>query len=48
MWDIFNNNDPKQHYWYYEGILNNLSELKDTVVYKEMEFLIHAIFDRYL
>lgn len=48
MWDIFNNNDPKQHYWYYEGILNNLNELKDTVVYKEMEFLIHAIFDRYL
>lgn len=48
MWDIFNNKDPKQHRWYYENILNNLNELKDSAVYKEMNMLIHNIFDCYL
>ena len=48
MWNLFNNSNPKQHRWYYENILNNLSELKDTAVYKEMDLLIHNIFDRYL
>ena len=40
--------DPKKHYWYYSSILEALSELKDTPVYKEYDFLVHSIFDKYI
>ena len=44
-WNSFNMKDPKEHYWYYSSILEALSELKDTPVYKEYDFLVHSIFD---
>lgn len=48
MWNNFNMNDPKMHYWYYNEIAKVLSELKDTAVYKEYIFLIDTIFTKYL
>lgn len=47
-WDDFNMKDPKMHYWYYSSIKEALSDLKDTPVYKEYDFLIHSVFDKYL
>lgn len=47
-WNTFNMKDPKMHYWYYNSIKEALGELKDTPVYKEYEFLIHSVFDKYL
>ena len=47
-WNSFNMKDPKKHYWYYSSILEALSELKDTPVYKEYDFLVHSIFDKYI
>ncbi|MGN1404813.1 MAG: HD domain-containing protein [Erysipelotrichaceae bacterium] len=47
-WDSFNMKDPKKHYWYYNSMKEALSELKDTPVYKEYDFLIHSVFDKYL
>ena len=47
-WDCFNMKDPKMHYWYYDEVRKALSELKDTVVYKEYCFLIDTIFEKYI
>lgn len=47
-WNSFNMHDPKMHYWYYNEIKNLLSDLKDTVVYKEYCFLIDTVFSKYL
>ena len=48
MWDFFNMKDPKMHYWYYNSLKEALVELKDYSVYKEYEFLLDAVFGRYL
>lgn len=48
LWNIFNMKDPKKHYWYYNSLKEALSELKDYSVYKEYEFLINTIFDKYI
>lgn len=48
MWDNFNMKDPLKHYWYYNSLKEAMPELKDTVVYKEMEFLIDTIFGQYI
>ena len=48
FWDIFNQKDPKMHYWYYSEIRNALSELKDYAVYKEYCFLIDTVFNKYV
>lgn len=45
MWNCFNMKDPTKHYWYYNSLKEALVELEDTVVYKEMSFLIDVIFD---
>lgn len=42
--DHFNMKDPKEHYWYYSSIRDNIQELKDTAVYKEYVFLIETVF----
>ena len=48
FWNIFNQKDPKMHYWYYSEIRNALSDLKDYSVYKEYCFLIDTIFNKYI
>lgn len=48
MWNNFNMHDPKMHYWYYKEIADALSDLEDTVVYKEYLFLLDSIFSKYL
>ena len=48
MWNNFNMRDPKMHYWYYKEISDALSDLSDTVVYKEYLFLLDTIFNKYL
>lgn len=47
-WNSFNMHDPKMHYWYYNEIKKILSDLSETVVYKEYCFLIDTIFSKYL
>ena len=48
FWNIFNQKDPKMHYWYYNSLKDSLSELKDYAVYKEYCFLIDTIFSKYI
>lgn len=48
MWNIFHNNNPKDHYWYYTSLYEALSDLKDEALYKEMGFLIDTIFQKYI
>lgn len=48
MWENFNNQDPKKHYWYYNELAKVLIDLKDYAVYKEYLFLIDAIFSKYI
>ena len=48
FWDMFNQKDPKMHYWYYSSIKDALSDLADTSVYKEYCFLIDSIFSKYI
>lgn len=47
-WNNFNMKDPKMHYWYYNGIKQALSDLSDTVIYKEYCSLIDIVFSKYL
>ena len=44
MWHYFHQNDPKMQAWYYRTITDCLSELSDTVAYKEYVMLVEAIF----
>ena len=47
FWNLFNQKDPMQHYWYYSELRDALGELKDQGVYKEYCFLIDTIFNKY-
>ncbi len=44
MWLKFREKDKYMHEWYYRGILEQLSELKDELAYKEFELLADHIF----
>lgn len=46
LWDRFNVNDPRLHKWYYESLLDSLSDLCDTESYKEFSFLVKSVFER--
>ena len=49
MWNVFHNNNPLDHYWYYTEIAKAMEDdLKDYAVYKEYLFLIDAVFGKYL
>ena len=43
----FHQKDPLMHKWYYDTIIKNLVELKDTAAYVELVFLFHKVFDKY-
>ncbi|MFR4328606.1 MAG: HD domain-containing protein [Lachnospiraceae bacterium] len=40
----FNVKEKEQHKWYFESVLNAVTELKETGAYKEYENLLHKIF----
>lgn len=48
FWNVFNQKDPKMHYWYYNELRQALSPLKEYSVYKEFSFLIDTIFNKYI
>ncbi|MBP9988850.1 MAG: bifunctional (p)ppGpp synthetase/guanosine-3',5'-bis(diphosphate) 3'-pyrophosphohydrolase, partial [Ruminococcus sp.] len=45
VFDSFNQKDKDEHKWYYYTILENISELNNTVAYMEFEFLVKKIFE---
>ena len=44
LWHLFHSKDPKDHEWHYRGLAEALSELSDTLAYKEFENLINQVF----
>ena len=44
LWHLFHSKDPKDHEWHYRGLAEALSELRDTLAYKEFENLINQVF----
>ena len=44
MWEMFNNPDKSEQYWYYNQILELCSSQKDSYAYKEYQMLLKAIF----
>lgn len=44
LWQRFNQKDKKEHYWYYQGIADSLTELNVHQAYKEYCDLIDKIF----
>ena len=44
LWEKFNQKDKAMHGWYYLGIAERLTALKDTYAYKEYEELCNKIF----
>ena len=44
LWNLFHSKEPKDHEWHYRGLADALSELRDTVAYKEFEHLINQVF----
>jgi myo-inositol-1(or 4)-monophosphatase len=44
LWNLFHSKNPKDHEWHYRGLADALSELRDTVAYKEFENLINQVF----
>ena len=45
LWERFNQKDKKMHGWYYLGIAERLTELKETLAYKEYLHLCNKIFN---
>lgn len=45
MWEGFNQQDPKQHHWYYRTIADVLSNLSDTAAWQEYDWLIREVFE---
>lgn len=44
LWQRFNQKDKAEHYWYYSGVAECVSELWDYPVYKEYCELIYKVF----
>ena len=44
LWERFHCNDPKEHEWHYRGLVDSLSELKDTEAYKEFVSIVDELF----
>lgn len=48
IWDRFNEKDKSQHAWYYVGVLECLTELKDYPAYEEYQNLCKLVFGQEL
>lgn len=46
IWNIFHEKDPKEHEWHYRGLVDSLSELKDTFAFKEFSSLVDEVFSK--
>lgn len=44
LWNLFHAKDRKDHEWHYRGLADALSELKETLAYKEFDQLINQVF----
>lgn len=44
LWQRFHVTDYKDHEWHYRGLAQSLSELSDTIAYKEFVSLINQVF----
>jgi myo-inositol-1(or 4)-monophosphatase len=44
LWNRFNQKDPKQHHWYYQGIAACLIELQEYPAYQEYCELVKKVF----
>ena len=44
LWERFNQKDKNEHYWYYGGIAERLTFLKETEAYKEYVELLNKTF----
>lgn len=44
LWNLFHAKKPEDHEWHYRGLADALSELRDTLAYKEFECLINQVF----
>ncbi len=47
LWNKFHVTDPKLHKWHYEGLLDSLSEIKDTFAYEEFKDIVEKLFAKY-
>lgn len=45
LWDRFNQRDKDKHKWYYKGVADKLTLLKNSFAYKEYVKLIDKVFD---
>ena len=45
LWERFNQKDKNEHYWYYGGIADRLTCLKETEAYKEYIELLKKVFN---
>lgn len=46
LWERFNQKDKNEHAWYYGGIAERLTFLKETEAYKEYEELLKKVFNK--
>lgn len=44
LWERFNEHDPSEHYWYYHGIANAISELSEYPAWVEYNELVEKTF----
>ena len=45
LWNKFNQKDKSEHAWYYKSIAEFLSDLSDTLAYKEYVELVGKVFN---
>ena len=45
LWQRFNQKDKKEHYWYYQGVADCLTELNVYQAYKEYVDLVEKTFN---
>ena len=48
LWKSYNQKDPKEQYWYYRSIADNLVELKEYDAYKEYVELMNYVFQDFI
>ena len=46
LWNLFHSKNPKDHEWYYRGLADSLSDLKDTYAFQEFEMLVDRVFSK--
>lgn len=46
LWSLFNQKDPRQHWWYYRTIADAMPELSHFMAWKEYDRLIYEIFEK--